>query len=147
MASHNQWSGGQYLNTTEGFEIRMGGILSVSNEYSTLGKTSIKSTPDNQNKCSLDFKHVITNTDIGKQAIFDFDTYSSKNTVASLYYRLNSNAGSGVILNTINVPGNITTHVHFELDEIVENTYSVCFRVSSSQVQPVYVDNIRLNIQ
>ena len=47
LASFNQWSGGQYQNNTDGFTVVMGGSLSVSREYSTIGETSIKSTKTN----------------------------------------------------------------------------------------------------
>ena len=147
LASYNQWSGGQYLNNTTGFEIRMGGILSVSNEYPTIGTTSIKASPDNNNKCSVDTVHVISASDIGKKIIFYFDLYSTNTIILSVYYRLTSNTGQGVVTSTISAPGNMVNHMILTLDEILENTYSVSFRASSNKQQPIYIDNIHINIQ
>lgn len=125
----------------------MGGILSVSNEYSTIGTTSIKASPDDSNRCSVDTVHVISASDIGKKIIFYFDLYSSDITTLTVYYRLNSSTGQGVLLSTISAPGNIVNHMILTLDDIVENTYSVSFRVTSNNQQPVYVDNVNVNIQ
>ena len=125
----------------------MGGILSVSNEFSTIGTTSIKASPDDNNKCSVDTVHVISASDIGKKIIFYFDLYSSGIITLTVYYRLNSSTGQGVVLSTISAPGNIVNHMILTLDEIIENTYSVAFRASSNNQQPFYIDNLRINTQ
>lgn len=125
----------------------MGGRITVSEEYFTIGKTSIKSSPDYTNKCSVDTVYVTTSEDIGKKIIFKFDTYSSDNINITLYYRLNSRTGPGVISSTISAPGNMTNNMILTLNNIVENTYSVSFRVTSNTQQPVYVDNVIVNIQ
>lgn len=125
----------------------MGGILSVSDEYHKIGKTSIKSIANPQNQCSVDAVYVISSQDIGKSFTTTFDAYSTNNCETILYYRITNEAGSATITNTITVPANNNTPITLTLSEIPSNVYSVCFRLTSVNAAPIYVDNIIMNVQ
>lgn len=124
----------------------MGGILSVSNEHSTIGETSIKSVKNAENKCSVDCVYLVKSSDIGKSISATFNNYCTSNCIIMFYYRKTNAGGSATILTEISYPANSTTPITLSLDEIVEGTYSVVFRVTSSS-DPIYIDNIQFQIQ
>ena len=125
----------------------MGGTLSVSDEFSTNGTKSIKSSPDYNNKCTADCVYIISNNDIGKEITMEFDTYSTSACTIIMYYRANNASGPATITSTITSPANIINHITVTLNEIVSNTYSVVFRVTSNTQQPLYIDNVTINTQ
>ena len=125
----------------------MGGILSVSKEFSTNNDRSIKSSYDpTADKCSVDCVYLISSTDIGKEIMMEFDTYSTSKCSIQTYYRSDNSGGIGTITSTITSPANIKNHITVTLNEIVANTYSVAFRVTSVTNEPIYIDNVHINI-
>ena len=125
----------------------MGGILSVSKEFSTNNDRSIKSSYDpTGDKCSVDCVYLISSTDIGKEIMMEFDTYSTSKCSIQTYYRSDNSEGIGTITSTITSPANIKNHITVTLNEIVTNTYSVAFRVTSVTNEPIYIDNVHINI-
>ena len=125
----------------------MGGVLSVSTEYHTIGKTSIKSEVGPNGTCSVDSVYLISAQDIGKEYTVSFDAYCTNVCTVILYYRVTNAGGSATITNTLSMPENISNHMVLTLNEIPEGVYSIAFRVTSNQKNPCYVTNVDMKIQ
>lgn len=125
----------------------MGGILSVSTDYHTIGKTSIKAEEGPNGTCSMDSVYIISSEDIGKEYTVSFDGYCTNACTVILYYRITNADGSATITNTLTMPANISNHMVLTLNEIPSGTYSIAFRVNSNQKNPCYVTNIDMKIQ
>ena len=142
LLTFNQWSGGQYNNNTTDFIVKMGGTLSVSTEYSTIGETSIKSTASS-GTASVDVNYIITNGEMGKHATFIFDTYSPDNTNVFLCYRdqeKNAYMSTSAIL-----PKETSTRMTLSIT-IPNDAHSVFIRLSNN-ISTLYITNATLNIQ
>ena len=125
----------------------MGGVLSVSTEYHTIGETSIKSGVGSNGTCSLDSVYLITSQDIGKEYTVSFDAYCTNVCTVSLFYRVTSGSGSATLINTLSMPENISNHIVLTLNRISEGIYSIFFRVINTQKAPCYVTNVDMRIQ
>lgn len=145
MVSHNQWSCGECLNNTNGFAPTMGGRLSVTDEYNTIGHKSLKSTTVGSTT-SIDMIHVVTEEQIGHTGVVSFDAYSISNFNAYLCWRSGSDSGSASIKATILVPADENTHVTITIPEIPDNTYSVFVRLHNNNNDDLFVDNFVLNL-
>ena len=88
----------------------MGGRLSVTNEYNTIGYKSLKSTTDGSTT-SIDMIHVVTEEQIGHTGLVSFDAYSISNFNVYLIFRIGSSSGSPSIKTTIGVPADENTQV------------------------------------
>lgn len=120
----------------------MGGQLSVSTEYSTIGGTSIKSTKTSS-RASLDVNYFIPNEKLGKKITFIFDAYSPDNTYVYLFCRdVNSIAN---MITSIELPKKTNTQIILSTT-IPDDSVSVFIRLSNS-FSSVYITNITINIQ
>ena len=125
----------------------MGGILSVSTEYHTIGETSIKSEVGSNGTCSLDSVYLIASQDIGKEYTVSFDAYCTNDCTVILFYRVTNASGSATIIDTVSMAGNISNHMILTSNKIPEGIYSITFRVTSNQKNPFYVTNVDMRIQ
>lgn len=120
----------------------MGGKLSVSTEYHTLGKTSIKSTKTTT-EASVDMQYSISSNEWGKTVTFIFDAYSPDNTNIFLCYRDVNSAAH--IDKSLILPLESSTHI--TLSTIVPDESTAVFLRLSNSISSVYITNITLNIQ
>ena len=123
----------------------MGGGLSVTDEYKTIGHKSIKSTRESSN-ASIDMNYIILLEDVGKTGVVSFDTYSETNFNTSLLFRKGDGLGSAVVKSSLGVPAGETTHVTFTIPEIQSDTYSVFVRLLNAK-DNVYADNFVLKLE
>lgn len=119
----------------------MGGSLSVSREYSTIGETSIKSTKTNE--ASVDVIYSVSNNELNKQVTFVFDAYSPDNTNIFLSYR-DINSTAHIITSTI-LPKEMSTKI--TLSAIIPPDADTVFIRVSNSVSLIYVTNVVINIQ
>ena len=145
LLSHNQWSCGEYLNNTTGFTPTMGGRLSVTDEYNTIGNKSLKSTTAGSTT-SIDMIHVVNEEQIGHTGVVSFDTYSISNFNVHLMSRIGSSSGSASVKTAIAVPADKNTHVTLTIPEILSDTYSIFVRLQSNSNNDLFVDNFVLNL-
>lgn len=120
----------------------MGGTLSVSTEYSTIGETSIKSTASS-GTASVDVNYIITNGEMGKHATFIFDAYSPDNTNVFLCYR--DQEKDAYISTSAVLPKETSTRMTLSIT-IPNDAYSVFIRLSNN-ISILYITNATLNIQ
>lgn len=124
----------------------MGGKLSVTDEYNTIGHKSLKSTTTGS-ATSIDMIHVVNEEQIGHTGVVSFDTYSISNFNVHLMFRIGSSSGSASIKTTIGVPADENTHVTLTIPEILSDTYSIFVRLlSNSNNDDLFVDNFVLNL-
>ena len=123
----------------------MGGRLSITNEYNTIGYKSLKSTTDGSTT-SIDMIHVVTEEQIGHTGLVSFDAYSISNFNVDLCWRSGSSSGSASVKTTIGVPADENTHVVITIPEIPDNTYSVFVRLQNNNKDDLFVDNFVLNL-
>lgn len=144
LVSHNQWSAGEYLNNVTGFSQTMGGSLSVTDEYKTIGHKSIKSTMRG-GTASLDMVYVVSSDQIGKPGMASLDVYSESSFTTYLCFREGGSSGSAVIKSAIGVPGDENTHIIFTVPEVLSTTYSIFVRLLSRN-DNVFADNFVLKL-
>lgn len=123
----------------------MGGILSVTEEYNTIGNKSLKSTTDNGSVTSIDVIYIINEEQIGHTGTVSLDVYSTSNFMAYLIFRNNSSSGQASIKSNIWVPANESTHITLTIPEILSNTYSVFVRLHNNNKDDIFMDNCILN--
>ena len=123
----------------------MGGRLSVTTEYNTIGYKSLKSTTDGSTT-SIDMIHVVTEEQIGHTGLVSFDAYSISNFNVYLMFRIGSSSGSPSIKTSVVVPADKNTHVTLTIPEILSDTYSIFVRLQSNSNNDLFVDNFVLNL-
>lgn len=145
LVSHNQWSCGECLNNTTGFAPTMGGRLSITDEYSTIGCKSLKSTTTGSTT-SIDMIHIVTEEQIGRSGLISLDAYSISDFKVYLIFREDSSSGPSSIKLTVDVPANESTHVTLTIPEILSDVYSVILRVQNNNKDDIFMDNCVLNL-
>lgn len=119
LAPINVWSGGDYLNTREGY-IRAGNnILTVSNEYSINGETSIKSTRIGDTGTYFDICH-LTDLNEGDTITISASIYNPECICSCVVYSQNPATNITLMrlpksdkVNKISISGQIPLFDHY----------------------------------
>lgn len=117
----------------------MGGTLSITNEYNTIGSKSIQSTK------SIDMNYIINDDEIGKTGVISFNTYALNSFNAALLFREDSSSGLAVRQAYVDVPGNENVTVTFTIPKISSSTYSIFVRIINES-KDVFADNFILKL-
>lgn len=124
----------------------MGGRLSVTDEYNTIGHKSLKSTTTGSTT-SIDMVYVVNEEQIGCMGTISFDAYSISRFDVFLIFRSGSSSGSPSVKSSLSVPANEDTHVTLTIPEILSDTYSIFVRLqSNTNNDDLFTDNFVLNV-
>ncbi len=145
MASHNQWSGGEYLNNTNGLQVfnNQPIIMTVNKDYSSNGDSSFKIESTGKLWGFMDI--VFADFTIGEQIQVTMDILPLQSScLLSIYaYGINQD----IMQSVVNIPqNNIFSKYSITSNSIPEGTTDVRIRILQNTDNPsiLFLDNIHI---
>lgn len=140
LASHNFWSGGDYLKNTNGIlSLRSTLELSTISSHNQYSIKVIRPTTSTGTS-GIQIKPVLAEQDIGKEITVSCDIYTPNNSVSIQIYSNN--------YVTINIPVNDKFYTYQATHKIsITNTIIAIFMNVKEEEQYYYIDNVNVSIK